>query len=256
MIHPSAIIDPQAEIAADVEIGPYAVIGAEVQVGSGTRVGAHVVIDGPTIIGERNRVYSHAALGGDPQDKKYQGERSRLEIGNDNTIREFVTISRGTADGGGYTRLGNDNWVMAYVHIAHDCQIGSHTIFANGATLAGHVTIEDHVILAGFSMIHQFCRIGRHAFTGMGAAVNRDIPPYVMVAGRYAEPRGINAEGLKRRGYSVKRINAIKRAYKALYRSGLALDEAKSQLRAMADESADVAELLAFVEASTRGLLR
>ena len=256
MIHPTALIDPAAKLGVDVSVGAYTVIGADVEIGDRTSIGPHCVITGPTKIGSDNRIHSHAALGGDPQDKKFHGERAELIIGDRNTIREFTTFGRGTSDGGGVTRVGDDNWIMAYVHIAHDCQVGSHTIFANNATLGGHATIEDWVILGGFVGIHQFCKIGAHAFIGMGSLVNADVPPFVMIADRYAEPRGINSEGLKRRGFDPDRIAAIKRAYRSVFMSGKPLTEAKSELAESAQSSDDVRQMLAFIEASQRGLQR
>lgn len=256
-IHATAVIDPAAKLADDVEVGAYAVIGAEVEIGGGTVIGPHCSITGPTRIGRDNRIHGHAAIGGDPQDKKYQGERVALEIGDRNHIREFVTINRGTGDGGGITKIGDDNWLLAYVHVAHDCHIGSHCVFSNNATLAGHVTVEDHVILSGFAGVHQFCRIGAHAFIGMGAFVNGDVPPYLMVAQeKYARPRGINAEGLKRRGFDAPRIAAIKRAYRALYMGDAKLDEAKAELAEIAAGSDDVRAFLDFIERGERPLLR
>lgn len=256
-IHPTAVVDPTAKLGANVRIGAYSVIGAEVEIGDGTIVGSHCTIDGPTRIGRDNRIHAHAAIGGDPQDKKFAGERTELVIGDHNVIREFVTISRGTGNGGGITRIGDDNWLLAYTHVAHDCQVGSHCVFSNNATLAGHVEVADHVILSGFVGVHQFCRIGAHAFIGMGAFVNGDVPPFVMVAQEgYGRPRGINAEGLKRRGFDAERIGAIKRAYRALYISGAKLDEAKQQLTELARNSDDVRALLDFIERGERPLLR
>ncbi len=255
-VHPSAIIDPAASIADDVEVGPFCVIGANVEIGAGTRIGPHVVIQGPTRIGRANQIHAFAAIGGDPQDKKFAGEATLLEIGDRNTIREFVTINRGTVQDGGITRIGNDNWIMAYVHIAHDCVVGSNVIFANAASLAGHVKIDDWVVLGGFTLVHQFCQIGAHAFTSMGSIINRDVPPYVTVAGSFAEPKGINSEGLKRRGYSNERIMHIRRAYKILYKSGLPLAEARSKLAAAAHEAPDVRLMLDFIARSERSLIR
>jgi len=255
--HPTAAIDPAAKLADDVVVGAYTVIGADVEIGPGTVIGPHCSITGPTTIGRDNRIHGHAAIGGDPQDKKFRGERVALEIGDGNHIREFVTINRGTGDGGGITRIGNDNWLLAYVHIAHDCLIGSHCVFSNNATLAGHVTVGDHVILSGFAGVHQFCRIGDHAFIGMGAFVNGDVPPYLMVAQeKYARPRGINAEGLKRRGFDASRIGAIKRAYRALYMGDAKLDEAKAEIAEIAAGSDDVRAFLDFIERGERPLLR
>jgi UDP-N-acetylglucosamine acyltransferase len=255
-IHPSAVVDPAARLGEGVAIGPFTVVGADVEIGAGTRIGSHCVIEGPTRIGRDNLVHAHASLGGPPQDRKHKGEATRLEIGDRNTIFEFTTFSRGTVDGGGVTRIGDDNWIMAYVHVAHDCVVGNHCILANNATLAGHVVLEDWVILGGFVGIHQFCRVGAHAFVGMGSLVNADVAPYLTVADQYAVPRGINAEGLKRRGFAPERIAAIKRAYRAVFMSGAPLAEAKAQLAEAAAGSEDVARMLAFIEKSERGLLR
>jgi UDP-N-acetylglucosamine acyltransferase len=255
--HATAVIDPSARIGADVAIGAFTVIGAEVEIGDGTTIGAHCSILGPTRIGRDNRIAGHAAIGGDPQDKKFRGERTELVIGDRNSIREFVTINRGTEDGGGITRIGDDNWLLAYTHVAHDCRIGSHCVFSNNSTLAGHVEIGDWVITSGFSGIHQFCRVGAHAFIGMGALVNGDVPPFVMVATEdYGRPRGINSEGLKRRGFDKDRIGAIKRAYRALYVSGAKLEDAKVQLAELARDSDDVRMFLDFIEGGERPLLR
>ena len=255
-IHPTAQIDPSAKLGANVEIGAFTVIGAHVEIGDGTRVGPHVVIHGPTRIGRDNHIFQFASVGADPQDKKFRGENSELVIGDRNTIREFVTLNRGTGDGGGATRIGNDNWIMAYVHVAHDCIVGNHTIFSNNATLAGHVTIGDYAILSGFAGVHQFCRIGAHAFVGMGCLVNGDVPPFVMMAADYGRPRGVNSEGLKRRGFSAERIAAIKRAYRTVYLGKRPLAEARTELAAMAADSKDVAVMLEFIESSERALVR
>jgi UDP-N-acetylglucosamine acyltransferase len=230
VIHATAIVSASAKIADDVEIGAYSIIGDDVEIGGGTRIDSHVVVNGPTVIGNDNHIYQFASIGDDPQDKKYADEPTRLEIGDRNTIREFCTISRGTIQDEGVTTLGNDNWIMAYVHIAHDCRVGSHTIMANNATLAGHVHIGDWVILAGFSGAHQFCRVGAHAFIGMYAGVNRDVPAYVMVSDTPGIPRGINSEGLKRRDFDAKQIRNIKNAYRVIYRDGLKLTEAIDEL--------------------------
>jgi len=256
VIHPSAQVDPGARIGPRVSIGAFSIVGPDVDIGEGTSIGPHCVITGPARIGADNRIFSHAALGSDPQDKKYAGERSELVIGDRNTIREFTTFSRGTGEGGGCTRIGDDNWIMAYVHIAHDCIVGSNTIFANNATLAGHCEVGDWVILGGFVGVHQFCRIGEHAFIGMGALINADVPPFVLVAADYASPRGINAEGLKRRGFEPAQVAAIKRAYRTLYVSGRPMAEARAELAKAAGESADVRRMLEFIERSERGLLR
>ena len=256
-IHPTASVDPSARLGEGVAIGAFTLVGADVEIGDGTQVGPHCSILGPTRIGRDNRILGHAALGGEPQDKKFRGERTTLEIGDRNTIREFVTLNRGTGDGGGATRIGNDNWILAYAHVAHDCNVGSHCVFSNNATLAGHVEVGDHVILSGFAGIHQFCRIGAHAFIGMGAFVNGDVPPYVLVAQEgYGRPRGINAEGLKRRGFDATRIAAIKRAYRALYVSGASLADAREQLVELARDSDDVRALLEFLDRGDRPLLR
>lgn len=257
LIHPTAVIDPRARLGAGVRVGAFAVIGAEVEIGDGSRIGPHCTIEGPTRIGRDNVFHGHAAIGGEPQDKKYRGERVTLEIGNGNSIREFVTINRGTGDGGGITRVGNRNWILAYCHIAHDCIIGDDCVFSNNATLAGHVHIGHQVILSGFAGIHQFCRIGAHAFIGMGAFVNGDVPPFLMVAQeKYSRPRGINSEGLKRRGFDAERIAAIKRAYRALYMGDAKLEEAKAELAELATSSPDVRDFLDFINAGERPLLR
>ena len=256
-IHPTASVDPSARLDEGVSIGAFSLVGPGVEIGAGTVVGPHCSVQGPTRIGRDNRILGHAAIGGEPQDKKFAGEDARLEIGDRNTIREFVTLNRGTGGGGGITRIGNDNWILAYSHVAHDCIVGDHCVFSNNATLAGHVTVGDHVILSGFAGIHQFCRIGAHAFIGMGAFVNGDVPPFVMVAQEgYGRPRGINSEGLKRRGFDPARLAAIKRAYRALYMSGAKLEEAKAQLAELAGDSEDVRAMLAFIEAGERPLLR
>lgn len=255
-IEQRAVIDPSARIADDVSIGAFSIIGADVEIEAGTVIGPHVVINGPTRIGRNNRFFQFSSIGEDPQDKKYHGEDSRLEIGDGNTIREFVTINRGTDDGGGVTRIGNDNWLMAYIHIAHDCLVGNNTIFANGASLAGHVEIEDYVILGGFTLVHQFTKIGMGAFCGMGSTVSKDIPPYVMVSGNPASPYGINSEGLKRRQRSKEAIQAVKAAYKILYRSGHTLDEARQRLVPLAEQHPEVQPMLDFLNRSERGILR
>ena len=256
-IHPTAQIDPSAKLGANVSVGAYSVIGAEVEIGEGTVVGPHVVIEGPTRIGRDNRISQFASLGGAPQDKKFQGERTELVIGDRNLIREFVTVNRGTGDGGGITRIGNDNWLLAYVHVAHDCQIGNNTVFSNYSALAGHVEIGDFVIMSGFSGVHQFCKVGAHAFIGMGCLVGSDVPPFVMMANeQQGRPRGINSEGLKRRGFDATRIAAIKRAYRTLYMAGLSLPEAREKLAEQARESADVMAMLEFLDHSERSLAR
>jgi len=256
-IHPTAVIDPLAVLADDVSVGAFSLIGADVHIEAGTVIGPHCSIFGPTRIGRNNKIIGHAALGGEPQDKKFQGERSELIIGNHNVIREFVTISRGTAGGGGITRIGDDNWFLAYVHIAHDCHVGNHCVFSNNTTFAGHVTIGDWVISSGFSGAHQFCRIGDHVFLGMGALVHGDVPPFVMVGiDGHGRPRGINSEGLRRRGFSSERIQAIKRAYRTVYVAGLPLAQAREQLAQQAQDNADVQQMLDFIQHIDRPLLR
>jgi UDP-N-acetylglucosamine acyltransferase len=256
LIDPRAVIDPRAHLADTVSVGPYAVIGAEVEIGEGTWIGPHVVINGPTRIGRDNKIYQFASVGDAPQDKKYGGEPTLLTIGDRNVIRESCTINRGTVQGGGKTSVGNDNWIMAYVHIAHDCHIGSHTIFANNASLAGHVTIEDHVILGGFTLVHQFCTLGAHSFTAFASGISQDVPPYVLVAGFRARPHGINAEGLKRRGFGPETIRCLRQAYKTVYRSKLTLEQATAKLRELAQECPEVALFVEAIERSTRGIIR
>jgi UDP-N-acetylglucosamine acyltransferase len=259
-VHPTAIIEAGAQLDAGVEVGPYAVIGAQVRIGAGTRIGPHVVIQGRTTIGRDNTLFQFSSIGAAPQDKKYAGEETALEIGDRNTIREFVTLNLGTAQDAGVTRIGNDNLIMAYVHVAHDCQLGNHLILANNATLAGHVHLGDWVFLGGFTTVHQFCRIGEHAMTAFTAAVSQDVPPFVTAAGNRAVPAGINSEGLRRRGFNAEQIAAIKRAYKLVYRAGLPLDEAKAALLAEEQKSPESAPhlrlLREFIEASPRGIIR
>jgi UDP-N-acetylglucosamine acyltransferase len=255
-IHPTAIVAPGARIGPGVEIGAYSIVGAGVEIGEGSWVGPHVVLDGRMRIGRGNRIFPFASLGAAPQDKKYAGEDTAVEIGDGNTIREYVTINRGTSQDVGVTRLGNDNLLMAYVHLAHDCQVGSHTIFANCAQLAGHVTVEDWAILGGFTTAHQFVRIGAHSFTSMASYLSQDLPPYVTAAGNMAKPFGLNNNGLKRRGFSAAAMAALKRAYRTLYRSGLGLEDAKRELEAQAAASPEVRTLLEFVASSERGIIR
>lgn len=256
MIHPTAIIDSQAQLAEDVQVGAYCVIGGNVKIAAGTVLKSHVVIDGHTQIGKNNTIYPFASIGEVPQDKKYANEPTRLIIGDDNTIREYVTINIGTVDDRGVTKLGNDNWIMAYVHIAHDCQIGNHTIMANGSTLAGHVQVDDHVILGGFSKIHQFCRIGAHAFCAMDSGLQKDVPPFVMAQGSPAAARSINFEGLKRRGFDRQQMADIKQAFRLLYRSDLRLEHALEELKKLAENSNDVALMVEFIEQSERSIIR
>lgn len=255
-IHPTAIIDPSAELDSSVVVGAYSVIGAHVKIDANTRVANHVTINGPTIIGKNNQIFQFSSLGEVPQDKKYKDEPTLLEIGDNNTIREFCTFNRGTIQDKGTTKIGSDNWIMAYVHIAHDCQIGNHTILANNSSLAGHVDVHDYAILGGFTLIHQFCKIGSHVITGVGSVVFKDIPPYVTAAGYDAKPHGINSEGLKRRGFSPEVILQIKRAYKALYRNSLTLEEAKSVLLNMQVATPEITLLTDFLNVSTRGIVR
>jgi UDP-N-acetylglucosamine acyltransferase len=259
-IHPTAIVEPGAEIHASAEIGAYSIIGANVVIGARTRVGPHVVIDGKTSIGEDNVFYQFSSIGAPPQDKKYAGEPTRLEIGDRNTIREFCTFNRGTVQDVGVTRLGNDNWMMAYVHLAHDCQIGNHTIFANNAQLAGHVQVGDWAIMGGFSNVHQFCKIGAHAMVGMSTSLTQDVPPYVILSGNPAQAHGINSEGLKRRGFSREAITAVRNAYKVLYKSGLTLEEAKAALEAQEQSEPEFAVEIKlirdFLQNVSRGIVR
>lgn len=256
MIDPRAVVDPKASLADDVEVGPFSVIGAGVEIGPGTVIGPHVVIMGPTRIGRDNRIFQFSSIGDAPQDKKYAGEPTRLEIGDRNMIREFCTINRGTAQDAGVTRIGDDNWIMAYVHMAHDCMVGNQTIMANCVTLAGHVHVGDYAILGGFTKVHQFCHIGAHSFCGMDTGLNRDLPPYVTASGMPAAPKGINSEGLRRRGYTVAQIRNIKRAYRLLYRQGLSLEDATTELRSLANEAPEVAPFVTFLEQSTRSIVR
>ncbi len=256
MIHSQAIIAPDAHLAKDVSVGPFSIIGAGVEIGEGTVIDSHVVINGPTRIGRENKIYSFAAIGGDPQDKKYAGETTELAIGDRNVIREYCTISRGTAQDVGITRIGNDNWIMATVHIAHDCQIGNHTIFANSTTLAGHVVIEDYVILGGFTLVHQFCKVGAHCFTAMNSVISKDVLPFLMVSGHMAKPHGLNIEGLKRRGFSSEALSELRKAYKIIYRSGNTLTQAIDKLEPMAKSCDEIAQLLTFIKGVTRGIVR
>lgn len=255
-IHPTAIVDPQAELDSTVEVGAFSIIGPGVRIDAGTRVASHVVIKGPTTIGKNNQIFQYSSLGEVPQDKKYKDEPTLLEIGDGNTIREFCTFNRGTAQDKGTTKIGNHNWIMAYVHIAHDCEVGNHTIFANNSSLAGHVDVHDHAILGGFTLIHQFCKIGSHVITAVGSVIFKDIPPYVTAAGYDAKPHGINSEGLKRRGFSADSIMQIKRAYKTLYRNGLTLEEAKQQLAEQQKAVPELDILVDFLNHSTRGIVR
>lgn len=256
MIHQTAIIDDNAKIADNVSIGAYSIIGADVEIDSGTWVGPHVVINGPTKIGKNNKIYQFASVGGDPQDLKFAGEKTQLEIGDNNTIRENVTISRGTVDGGNITRIGSNNLLMAYVHIAHDCVIGNHIIFANSASCAGHVEVGDHAILGGFTLVHQFTKIGAHCFTSMGAIINQDVPPYIIVASSYGKASGINKVGLKRRGYSDQVIRAIVNAYKLMIRSKKPRDQAMAEASELIESYPEVKLMADFINDSERGIIR
>ena len=259
-IHPTAIVDPKAEIAASVSVGAYSTVGPDVRIGEGTTVGPHCVIEGRTTIGRDNRIWQFCSLGGAPQDKKYAGEPTALEIGNDNTIREFCTLNIGTAQDEGVTRLGDDNWIMAYVHVAHDCRIGSHTILANAVQLAGHVQLGDWVFLGGLSGVHQFVRVGPHAMTGFQTRLAQDLPPFVTAVGNPAEAQGVNQEGLRRRGYTPERIARVKQMHRSLYRKGLTLAAALAEIEAMrgqpGEADADIQLMLEFVAAAERGIVR
>ena len=255
-IHPTAIVDPGAQLASDVSVGPYALIGADTVVGAGTTIGAHTVIAARTAIGRNNRVFQFASVGEIPQDRKYTGAPTRTVIGDDNVIREFVTIHAGTAQDKGVTTIGNGNWLLAYSHIAHDCVIGNGTTFSNNAQLAGHVAIDDYAVLGGFVGVHQFCRVGAHAMVAAGAIVLQDVPPYVTVAGSPARPHGTNGEGLRRRGFAASDIAAIKRAYRTLYRQGLTLERAREEIASAAAEVPSLSALVAFLETPGRGIAR
>ncbi len=255
-IDPRAVVSPTARVADGVAIGPFAVIGAEVTIGSGCWIGPHAVIDGPTVLGVDNKVFPFASIGGAPQDKKYNGEPTRLLVGDRNVFREYVTVNRGTVTGIGETRIGNDNLLLAYSHVAHDCILGDHIVLSNAVNLAGHVELGDWVIMSGYAGSHQFCKVGAHAFIGNNTSVIRDIPPYVMATGHPAEPRAVNVEGLKRRGFSEEQIRAIRNAYRVLYRSELKLEDAVTQLREMALEQPCLAIFVDFIAQSTRSLAR
>lgn len=259
-IHPTAIVESGAELAEDVSVGAYSIIRSQVSVGAGTRIGPHCVIEGRTTIGRDNRIFQFCSLGAIPQDKKYAGEPTELQIGDRNVIREFCTFNLGTVQDGGITRLGNDNWMMAYVHLAHDCQVGSHTIFANNAQIAGHVQVGDWVILGAYTASHQFVKVGAHAMTGMGTILLQDVPPFAMVSGNPAEARSFNLEGLKRRGFSAERLSAIKQMHKLLYRQGLTLDDACKAIEALVDShpeaAQDVTMMASFLAGASRGITR
>ena len=256
LIHPTAVISPDARIADDARIGAYTVVGEHVEIGARCEIGSHCVFKGPTTLGPANRIYSFASIGDDPQDKKFAGEDTRLEIGAGNTIREYCTINRGTTQDEGITRIGDDNWIMAYAHIAHDCRLGSHIIMANGSTLGGHVHVDDYAMLSAFAAIHQFCRVGAHSFVGAYGGIGKDVPPYVLVFGQPPAPRGINSEGLSRRGFTADQIRNLKEAYRVLYRSESRLAEAREQLEALVAEQPELRILVEFIDKSERGLIR
>jgi len=256
MIHSTAIIDPSAIIADDVSIGPYTIIGADVEIGSACEIGPHVVINGPTKMGFGNKIFQFSSIGEEPQDKKYAGEATVLEIGNNNLIRENVTINRGTVQGGGLTKIGNDNWIMAYVHIAHDCIVGNENILANNASLAGHVIIGDYVILGGFTLISQFNSMGSYSFSAMGSVISRNVPPYVLVSGHMAKPVGVNVEGLRRRQFSDVQLKNVRKAYKTVYRSGLKIEEAESKLAEIVQEETEIDILLDYLKQQEGGIIR
>jgi UDP-N-acetylglucosamine acyltransferase len=256
VIDARALVSPEARLATDVSVGPFSVIGAQVEIGPGTVIGPHVVINGPTRIGAANRVFQFASIGDAPQDKKYQGEPTRLEIGDRNVFRESCTVNRGTVHDKGVTRIGDDNLFMAYAHVAHDCIVGSNTVFANCAALGGHVEIGDFVILGGLTAVHQFTKVGAHAFLAGGAIVTRDVPPYIMVAGNPAAPHAVNAEGLKRRGFTEEQIRNIREAYRIVYRSDLRLAEALERLAPPAAEHPEIRAFVDFIHAATRSLVR
>jgi len=256
LIHPTAVISSAASLGDDVRIGAYTVVGPKVEIDSGCDIGSHCVLKGPTTVGPNNRIYSFASIGDDPQDKKFAGEDTRLEIGSGNTIREYCTLNRGTTQDEGVTSLGNDNWIMAYAHIAHDCRLGDHIIMANGSTLAGHVHVGDYAMLSAFAAIHQFCRIGAHSFVGAYGGIGKDVPPYVLVFGTPPKPRGINSEGLQRRGFSAEQIKNLKDAYRLLYRSDMLVTDVVAQLKERVAEQSELQILIEFIEKSERGLIR
>jgi UDP-N-acetylglucosamine acyltransferase len=256
LIHPSAIIDQAALVDEGARIGPYSIIGADVEIGAGTIIGPHVVLKGPTRIGKDNHIFQFCSIGEDTQDKKYHGEVTRLEIGDRNVIREYCTINRGTIQDEALTRIGNDNLFMAYTHIAHDCVVGNHVVMANAASLAGHVRVDDHVTLGGFTLVHQFCKLGLHSFSAMGSVISRDIPPFVLVGGQPTRPHGINSVGLERKGYSAETIRAIRKAYKLIYKSGLTLEDAIKSLDEMVSETPAISVMANFLKNTGRSIIR
>ncbi|PCJ31504.1 MAG: acyl-[acyl-carrier-protein]--UDP-N-acetylglucosamine O-acyltransferase [Gammaproteobacteria bacterium] len=256
MIHKTAIIDPSARIAEDVSIGPYSIIGSNVEIGRGCEIKSHVVINGPTKIGENNKFFQFSSIGEEPQDKKYKGEDTALEIGDNNLFRENVTVNRGTVQGGGITKIGDNNWIMAYVHIAHDCIIGNDNILANNASLAGHVTVKDNVILGGFTLVSQFNEIGSYSFSAMGSVISRNVPPYVLVSGHMAKPIGVNVEGLRRHDFSDTQIKNVRQAYKLIYRSGLGIEDAQQKLSEIDQEQTEVSLFIDFIKSQQGGLIR
>jgi UDP-N-acetylglucosamine acyltransferase len=257
LISPEAIVDPDAHISDSATVGAFSIIGADVEIGGGSVIGSHTVIKGPTKIGKNNKVFQFCSIGDDPQDKKYDGEsQSILEIGDNNVIREYCSINRGTAQGGGVTRLGDNNWIMAYVHIAHDCLIGNHCTFANNTTLAGHVLVEDYVILGGFTGVHQFCRLGKHSFSAISSVIVKDVPPYIMMSGNTAKPTGLNREGLKRHGFPIDSIDILRKAYKLIYRDGMLLKDALEEVRTLEQHCPQLIDFIKFIEASDRGIAR
>jgi len=256
VIHPTAIVDPSARLAPGVSVGAYSIVGPEVEIGEGTWIGPHVVISGPTRIGRENQIFQFASIGEQPQHKAFRGEITRLEVGDRNVFREYVTLNRGSAAGSGVTQIGSDNFVMAYAHIAHDCEVGSHVILANSTTLGGHVVLGDYAVLGGLTAVHQFCRLGTHCMTAGGTIVFKDIPPYVMTSGYGAEPHGLNTRGLKRRHFGDESIATLRQAYKILYKSGLLLEEAIAQLEELGKTAPAVVDLVAFLRASERGIVR
>jgi len=256
LIDPTAIIDSHAELAEDVSVGAFSVIGADVKIGAGTVIGPHVVIKGPTSIGKKNRIYQFTSIGEDPQDKKYAFELTRLEIGDRNTIREFTSMHRGTQQDNSVTKIGNDNLFMAYTHVAHDCIIGDHVIMANGASLAGHVHLNSHAILGGFTLVHQFTQIGQYSFAAMGSAITQDIPPFIMVGGKPTRPHGINSVGMERNGISAEDIRLIRNAYKIIYKLNLRLEDAIEQMEDLASDSKQLTEMISFLRNVRRGILR